>query len=104
MNKLTASSLNFHARGMLNDSIWANHIDPPWPPVVENEDDDGGAIDDRDIQAVVQLVKESSVSFYFIRPYCNLIRDSSSYPPFPSTTHGMVTHPIPPFTDLSLPV
>ena len=66
VDKLTASTIDFRAHGMLNESIWTNYADPPPPPPgATNDDDDGGRIDDQDIMAEVKLAKEPSTSPLF---------------------------------------
>ena len=66
VDKLTASTVDFRARGMLNESICTNYADPPPPPPgATDDDDDGGRIDDRDIMAEVKLAKEPSTSPLF---------------------------------------
>ena len=71
IDNLAASTVDFQARGMLKESIWANYVDPPPPPQVggpgqlPNDDDDGDGVDDRDILGEVNLAKEPSTSLYF---------------------------------------
>jgi hypothetical protein len=61
IDKLAASVVDFKARQMLNNSIWAGHVDPgPNPHPVTNNDDDGDGIDDWDILSEVRLAKEPS--------------------------------------------
>lgn len=61
MDKLAAAGVDFKARGMLKDSIWANYIDPV-PPPPRNDDNDGEAIDERNSVAEVELAKKEGVA------------------------------------------
>lgn len=63
MDKLGASAIDFKAHGMLNNSMWAGHIDPE--PLqkshpITSGDDDGDGIDEQDVLSEVKLAKESS--------------------------------------------
>ena len=62
LDKLVASAVDFKPCQMLNDSIWAGHVDPgPNPHPVTNNEDDGDGIDDRDILSEVRLANEPSM-------------------------------------------
>jgi hypothetical protein len=64
LDKLAASRVDFQARGMLNGPL-LDHVIPPEIPnfVSEDDDDDGGPIDTRDILGEVTLAKEPGVYF-----------------------------------------
>ena len=62
LNKIGAYSVEVKACGMLDDSIWAGHVEPPGTTQQlaavdkdNNDDDDGGPIDDREIIGEVKL-------------------------------------------------
>ncbi|KAF8328733.1 hypothetical protein F5887DRAFT_897430 [Amanita rubescens] len=57
LDKLEATSVDFKARGMLRESIWANYIDPVPPPPADN-DNDGEELDDRNAEAEVKLARK----------------------------------------------
>ncbi|KIL59279.1 hypothetical protein M378DRAFT_14901 [Amanita muscaria Koide BX008] len=65
LDKLAACSVDFKARGMMDDSLWTGQIDlpttiPSAPAADDDEDDDGGAIDDRGILGEVKLSRRAS--------------------------------------------
>lgn len=64
LDKLAACATDFRARGMLRNSIWADHINcPPAPKPVEHDDnDDGGAVDQREIIGEVKLAQKPGTS------------------------------------------
>jgi hypothetical protein len=58
LDKLAAVTVDFHARGMLSQSIWDRHIDPPPPatqPPKGDDNDDGEGIDDCNIIGETKL-------------------------------------------------
>ncbi len=65
LDKLAATGVDFRARGMLQNSIWAGHIDcpPAQQPVEHDDDDDGGAVDGRDIIGEVILAQKPGTSY-----------------------------------------
>lgn len=64
LDKLAAITVDFRSRGMLSQSIWDRHIDPPplpatQPPKSDNNDD-GEGIDDRNIIGETKLARHPS--------------------------------------------
>ena len=60
--QLKVCAVDFQARGMLRDSIWTGHIDPP-PNIpsqkaIDEDDDNGGAIENREIIGEVKLARK----------------------------------------------
>ncbi|KAM6490244.1 hypothetical protein JOM56_013455 [Amanita muscaria] len=58
LDKLAAITVEFRACRMLDNSVWAGHIDPPatkQPQNAADKDDDGEAIDDRNVIAETKL-------------------------------------------------
>jgi hypothetical protein len=103
LDKLEATSVDFKARGMLRDSIWANHIDPVPPPPAD-DDNDGEELDDRNAEAGVKLARKPCAFLQFLeRITCNLTCNCShSYPTSPSSAHSMVTDPLSPGAHLRI--
>ncbi|KIL58007.1 hypothetical protein M378DRAFT_15867 [Amanita muscaria Koide BX008] len=64
LDKLAAITVEFRASGMLDNSIWVGHIDPPAANQPQNdadEDEDGEAIDDRNVIAETKLAVDPSM-------------------------------------------
>ena len=66
LDKLAASCIDFQARGMLQGSMFDGNLVPLEPPplqAVDNDDDDGGAVDG-DVLGEVKLARKACM-FYF---------------------------------------
>jgi hypothetical protein len=69
MDKLATSAVLFRANGLLDQSMWAGHLDPqmgnlPAIGAGNDDDDDGGAVDDcRDILGEVKLARDPGVCY-----------------------------------------
>ena len=62
LGQLKVCAVDFQACGMLKDSIWTGHIDPPpnipFQNPIDDNDDDGGAIDNHEIIGEVKLARK----------------------------------------------
>ena len=66
LDKIGAYSVQVKAHGMLDDLIWAGHVEPPGTTQQlaavdkdNNDDDDGGVVDDREIIGEVKLARNA---------------------------------------------
>lgn len=75
MDKLAAQHSNFAARGMLNDSLFQDYIEAPphvasdihtWSHRPHADDDDGGAVDGKDITGEVLMARTAGMSHLHI--------------------------------------
>ncbi|KAG6919386.1 hypothetical protein DXG01_006935, partial [Tephrocybe rancida] len=99
-DKLAASRVDFKTRGMLNNSLFSLENEPlPQSLSDDGEDDDGGAVDDRDIWGEVTLARKPITSIPFDAEGLAVYFDIPSFPELVSRFLYEQEHP-----DLQIPL